>query len=133
MNKINKMHKLDIILIIIVIISLILNYLSFNSKKTALQLVNDMGIGYNLGNTYNCCNIIEDKNSKDEEIELLGKILDTKKIIKEIRKNGFKTIRFQILYNNNYIYNNGTINFELIYKIKQLINLIKKLDMYLRV
>ena len=131
MNKINKMHKLDIILIIIVIISLILNYLSFNSKKTALQLVNDMGIGYNLGNTYNCCNIIEDKNSKDEEIELLGKILDTKKIIKEIRKNGFKTIRFQILYNNNYIYNNGTINFELMFKIKQLINLIKKLDMYL--
>ena len=52
-------------------------------------------------------------------------------IIKEIRKSGFKTIRFQILYNNNYIYNNGTINFELMFKIKQLINLIKKLDMYL--
>ena len=46
------MHNLHIILIIILVVSLTFNYLSFISKKTAVQLVNDMGIGYNLGITY---------------------------------------------------------------------------------
>jgi len=124
------MSNLHIILIIIVVFSLILDYLSFNSKKTSIQLVNDMGIGYNLGNTYNCCNIIEGKNSEYEEIKLYGAIFPTKNKLKEIRKNGFKTIRFQILYNNNNFIK-GKINSVLIYKIKELINLIIKLDMYL--
>ena len=130
-NNINKMKNLHIILIIILVFSLLLNYLSFKSKKSALQLVNEMGIGYNLGNTFNCCNIIEyGKNSENEEIKLLGKTLLSKNKLKEIRKNGFKTIRFQILY-NNYVYDSEKINSELIKKIKEFIILISKLDMYL--
>ena len=124
------MKSLHIILIIILIFSLVFNYLSFKSNKTAIQLVNDMGIGYNLGNTFNCCNTIEEKNSENEEIKLLGTTLPTKNLLKEIRKNGFKTIRFQVLY-TNYIFNNNKINSEWIYKIKELINLINKLDMYI--
>ena len=124
------MNNFYIILIIIFVFSLILDYLSFNSKKSALHLVNEMGIGYNLGNTFNCCHLIEEKNSENESIKLLGTNLLSKNKLKEIRKNGFKTIRFQILY-NNYICNSGKINSELIYKIKEFINLIIKLDMYL--
>ena len=124
------MHNVNIILILILASSLIFNYLSFSSKKTAVQLVKDMGIGYNLGNTFNCCSIIEENNSENEEIKLFGTTLPTKNIIKEIKKNGFKTIRFQILY-SNYTFNNGKINSKLIYKIKELINLINKLNMYL--
>ena len=130
MNKLNKMRNFHMILLIILVISLIFNYLSLFSKKTSFQLVNDMGIGYNLGDTFNCCNIINEKESKNEEIKLLGTISPTKNLLKEIRKNGFKTIRFQILY-TNYIYNNDKINSEWINKIKELINLIHKLDMYL--
>ena len=63
---------------------MIFNYLSFNSKKTSVQLVKDMGIGYNLGNTFNCCNIIEENNSENEEINLFGTALPTKNIIKVI-------------------------------------------------
>ena len=124
------MYDLPTILILIFIFSLLLNYLSFNYKWTATQLVNDMGIGYNLGNTYNCCNIIEEKFLENEEIKLFGANLPTKNILKEIKKNGFKTIRFQILY-TNYIYNDGNINSEWIDKIKELIKLIYSLDMYL--
>ena len=124
------MHNLHIILIIILVVSLTFNYLSFISKKTAVQLVNDMGIGYNLGITYNCCNIIEEKNLENEEIKLFGTTIPTKDILKEIRKYGFKTILFQILY-NNYTYNNSKINSEWIYKIKKLINLINNLNMYI--
>jgi len=130
MNNLNKMNNLHIILIILFIFSLILNYLSFNSNMTALQLVNDMGIGYNLGNTYNCCNMTGENIIENEEIKLFGIILPTKNKVREIRKNGFKTIRFQILY-NSYIYNNNTIKSELIYKIKEFINLISNLNMYL--
>ena len=124
------MDNIYLILLIFYIFSLLLNYITFNSKKTALQLVNDMGIGYNLGNTFNCCNIIEEQNSENEDIKLLGTTLPTKNLFKEIRKNGFKTIRFQVLY-TNYIFNNSKINSEWIYKIKELINLINKIDMYI--
>ena len=124
------MENIYPILLIFYIFSLLLNYITFNSKKTALELVNDMGIGYNLGNTFNCCNTIEEKNTENEEIKLLGTTLPTKNLLKEIRKNGFKTIRFQVLYSNN-IYNNNKINSKWIYKIKELINLINKLDMYI--
>ena len=124
------MKNLYIILLIILLTSLILNYLSFYSKKTAFQLVNDMGKGYNLGDTFNCCNSIREKDSENEEIKLLGITLPTKILLKEIRKNGFKTIRFQVLYTDD-IYNNNKINSEWIYKIKEMINLINKLNMYL--
>ena len=130
MNNLNKMNNLHIILLVILISSMILNYLAFYSKKNALQLVNDMGIGYNLGDTFNYCNTIEEKNSDNEEIKLFGTTLPTKNILKEIRKNGFKTIRFQVLY-TNYIYNNDKINSEWIQKIEELINSIKILNMYL--
>jgi endoglucanase len=89
-----------------------------------------MGIGYNLGNTYNFSNSIREKDSENEEIKLLGTKLPTKNILKEIRKNGFKTIRFQALYTDD-IFKNNKINSEWIYKIKELINLINKLNMYL--
>ena len=124
------MKNVHIILITILVFSVIFNYLSFSTKKTAVQFVNDIGMGYNLGNTYNCCNIIEEKNIKNEEIKLFGTTLPTKNIIKEIKKNGFKTIRFQILY-TNYTFNNNKINSEWIYKIKELINLINQLNMYI--
>jgi len=130
MINLNKMNNLHIILLIIFLFSLILNYLSFYLKKNAFQLVNDMGIGYNLGNTFNCCNTIEEEYSENKEIKVLGATLPTKNILKEIRKNGFKTIRFQVLY-TNYIFNNDKINSEWIQKIKELINLIKQLNMYL--
>ena len=57
-------------------------------------------------------------------MKLFGTTLPTKNIIKKIKKNGFKTIRLQILY-TNYTYNNGKINSEWVYKIKELINQIK--------
>jgi len=129
-NNLNKMTNIYLILLVIYIFSLLLNYITFNSKKTALQLVNDMGIGYNLGQTFNCCNAIEEENLENEEIKLFGITLPTKNLLKEIKKNGFKTIRFQVLY-SNYIYNNSKINSEWIYKIKELINMINNLDMYI--
>jgi hypothetical protein len=55
-----------------------------------------MGLGYNLGKTYNCCSSVDEKNILYEEIKIWGTILPTKKMINKIKKCGFKTIRFQI-------------------------------------
>ena len=55
------------------ILCLLLNYIKFNSKKTAIEIVKDMGIGYNLGNTYNCCFISEGDDLKNQQEKLLVK------------------------------------------------------------
>ena len=55
------MDFLPLILITFFFISLILSLLSFYSTKTALQIVNEIGVGYNLGNLFDCYNTIKDK------------------------------------------------------------------------
>ena len=47
------MNYLHSILAIIFVISLTLDYLSFCYKSSAIEVVREMGFGYNLGNTYN--------------------------------------------------------------------------------
>jgi hypothetical protein len=46
------MSYLSIILPIVFIFLLILDYLDNLTKKTSMQIVNEMGIGYNLGYTF---------------------------------------------------------------------------------
>ena len=94
------MDYFPLLLIVAFICLSTLNYMSFLSKKTAIQLVSEMGIGYNLGNTYNCCIISEEDNIKNEQINIWGTTLPTKKQINQIKKYGFKTIRFQVIYNS---------------------------------
>ena len=87
-------------LLIVFIFSYILNYIYFNSKKTAIDIVNDMGLGYNFGNvlTFNCCSNFEELKIENEQIKIYGTIFPTKHNINKIKKYGFKTIRFQVTY-----------------------------------
>jgi len=123
------MDYLPYILIITFILLLILNYLTFQSKKTTIQIVNEMGIGYNLGNTYNCCIISEEDNIKNEQINNWGTILPTKKQINQIKNYGFKTIRFQVVY-NNLISESENIKSNWIKELKKIIDYIYNLNMY---
>ena len=111
------------------IFSYFFNYMKFNSKKTAIEIVNDMGIGYNLGNTYNCCFTSEGDELKNKQINLWGTVFPTKKIIGKIKKFGFKTIRFQVKYPKEK--NNSENNyFEWISKIKEIIDWVINKNMY---
>ena len=116
-------------LLVVFILLLILNYMSFISKKTAIQLVNEMGIGYNLGNTYNCCIISEEDSIKKEQINNWGTILPTRKQINQIKKFGFRTIRFQVIY-NNLISESENIKSNWIKELKKIIDMIYNLNMY---
>ena len=94
--------KLPTVLLFTFIFSYILNYLYFNSKKTAIEIVNDMGLGYNLGNvlTFNCCSNFEKLKIENEQIKNYRTIFPTRHNINKIKKYGFKTIRFQVIYIN---------------------------------
>ena len=123
------MNYLYSILVTICIVSLKLDYLSFYYKYSAIEVVNDMGIGYNLGNTYNYSDDLGNDSIENFEIKTWGTILPTKKMITRIKKNGFKTIRFQVKY-MNYTNEISTINIEWISKIKEIVKWIINSNMY---
>jgi len=118
--------RINIFLIPLFIVSLIINYIYFSSIKSAIQIVDEMGLGYNFGKTYNCCDSIDEKNILYEEIKTWGTILPSKKMINKIKKCGFKTIRFQILYTNL----TDIINSEWLIRVKEIVNWILKDGMF---
>ena len=88
-----------------------------------------MGIGYNLGNTYNYSDSLGYESIENYEIKTWGTILPTKKIINKIKKSGFKTIRFQVKY-LNYTNEISIINSEWIILIKEIVNWIINSNIY---
>ena len=70
------------ILMFLLFFSLIFNYLYLISTKTTIQLINDMGIGYNLANSFDCYIDKEEKEKIidiDELITSKGNPIPTKK------------------------------------------------------
>ena len=123
------MEFLPIILIIIFIFSLILNHQANLKEKTAIEIVNEMGIGYNLGNSFDSYNTSIKINNPDEQITLLGNPLPTKKLISNIKKSGFKTIRFPVTW-INFIDEYGNVNQEWMLRVKEVVNWIINKNIY---
>ena len=82
------MNNLAPILTVCTILFLTLNYCYLSIKKSAIEIVNEMGIGYNLGNSFDCFN--ETIDSIDNLITSRGNPVPTKKTIASIKKYGFK-------------------------------------------
>jgi len=83
------------ILATVFVISLTLDYLSFYYKYSAKEIVNDMGIGYNLGNTYNYSEDLGNDSIENYEIKTWGTILPTKKMINKKKKMVLKQLDFK--------------------------------------
>ena len=123
------MNALFVILSIILLVSLILEYLCLMKKRTSFEIVRKMGIGYNIANTFDSFSDLNYMESPDELIELNGNIAPTKIMIKKIKKYGFKTIRFPVTW-MNFIDDEGNINSEWMKKVKEVIDLIIKENLY---
>ena len=123
------MKSLFLIIFILLIISLLFSYLSFLPKKTSMQIINEMGIGYNLGNIFDCYNNSETINNPNSQKILCGNIIPTKEMIKSIKKYGFKTIRFPITW-INFIDKFGKIDSEWMSKIKEIVDWIINNNLY---
>ena len=123
------MNVLSIILPIILLISFILDYLYSITKKNSFQIVRDMGIGYNIGNTFDSFSYFDDLETPDEQIGFNGNIAPTKDMIKKIKKYGFKTIRFPVTW-MYFIDDEGNIKSEWMARVKEVIDIITKEKLY---
>ena len=123
------MDFLYAVITILFFLTLNLIYLSHYSKKSAIKIVDDMGIGYNLGKTFNNFTSFEYNNTQNYQIKIWGTILPTKRMISKIRKYGFKTIRFQVVSINS-TDEYGKVSNEWISGVREVINYIINLNMY---
>jgi endoglucanase len=123
------MLPLSIFLPSIFIVLLILDYLVNLQKKTSIQIVNEMGIRYNLGNSFDSYIKSKKINNPDDAITLLGNPIPTKKLIANIKKYGFKTIRFPVTW-IYFIDEFGNIHPEWILRVKEVVKWIIEKDIY---
>ena len=123
------MDKLSIILIICFFFSLLLNYINNTSKKNAIQIVNQMGQGYNLGSTFDSFSSFEEINTPNDQITLWGNVAPTKEIILSIKKYGFKTIRFPVTW-MHFMDNDGKVSSEWMSRVKEVVDWIINAKMF---
>ena len=121
--------KLTIILISITITSIIFTYLSEFSKMSAFQIVKDMGIGWNLGDTFESFDKIDRKITPNEQITLWGNPVPTKEMIISIKKYKFKTIKIPITW-KHFINENNKVDSEWMSRIREVVDWVINNDMY---
>jgi len=100
------------------------------STQTAIDIVNDMGMGWNLGNTYDCCNIDWLTPSKPSDIVTAwGNIMPTKEMISTIHDYGFESVRIPVTWyqmtDSNY-----DINDDYLASVKQVVDWCQEEGMY---
>ena len=117
-------------LLFVIFISILIDYLSIKIKKNAFQIVEEMGIGWSLSNSFDCYNpYLKIITNPDEQIKLYGNEVPTKQLITSIKKYGFKTIRVPITW-LHFIDESGTINPVWMDRIKEVVNWIIKSKLY---
>ena len=123
------MDFLPYILLFFLVFSLILNYLYLSSNRNSLEIVRDMGIGYNLGNIFDSYELLKEINTPEDQITLNGNTLPTKNMIKKIKKYGFKTIRFPVTW-MHFIDDYGNIKSDWRNLVKEVVDLIINEKLY---
>ncbi len=69
------------------------------ANTTAIDMVEDMGLGWNLGNSLSGSNTWDSGTLTPEQIETAwGNPLTTEAMIKEVKKAGFKTVRIPVTW-----------------------------------
>jgi len=123
-------YILPIGLVIVLILSVVITILSISlKKKNAMQIVNDMGMGWNLGNTFDCYSAFEKMKTPDQQITLWGNVIPTKKMVISIKKYGFKTIRFPVTW-MHFMNNDNQVDNNWMSRVKEVVNWIIKEKMY---
>ena len=120
---------ISLILVFVFIMSIILSLLPFYSQRTAMEIVNDMGQGWNLANTFECFDIQREMNNPNDQITLWGNKLPKKEMFLRIKKYGFKTIRFPVTW-LHFMESSGKIKSEWMEKVKEVVDFIISSNMY---
>ncbi len=97
---------------------------------TAIDIVNDMGAGWNLGNTFDCCNITWMNPSKPSDIETAwGNVTTTEEMISTISSYGFDSVRIPVTW-YQMTDDNGDINDDYLARVKEVVDYCFDNDMY---
>jgi len=96
---------------------------------TTQEVIKDMGLGWNLGNTLEACgDWINGKTVTDYETAW-GNPVTTEAIIKGVKSYGFDTVRVPVAW-SNLMLNNYVINPMLLARVKEVVDYIVSNDMY---
>lgn len=104
-----------------------------NTSKTAQEVINEMGAGWNLGNTLDSTNYQKEFLNSKKNISyyetLWGNPITTKNMIDAIKKAGFKSIRVPVTYYDHTL-KDGTIDEKWLDRVEEVINYVLKNNMY---
>ena len=114
-----------IILLFVLGLSIFITILSLNRKKNAIEIVNDMGMGWNLGNTFECFSEYDNIKTPDDQITYWGNKVPTRELFQKLKQYGFKTIRFPVTW-YHFMDKYGNINSEWMSRVKEVVTWIFK-------
>lgn len=95
----------------------------------AINFVNDMGLGWNLGNTFDAVDNNAITNGLDYESTWSG-TLTTKKMLEDIRSAGFKTLRIPVSWHNHVTGDNHLIDQAWLDRVTEVVDWAMELDFY---
>ncbi len=98
------------------------------NTKTAQEAVQEMKIGWNLGNTLDSCDY-QKKHSVTYYETHWGNPVTTKSMIDEIKKAGFNSVRVPVTY-YDHINDEGIIDEEWLDRVEEVVNYVLDNDMY---
>ena len=108
---------------------LMLGLLSLSFQKTAIETVNDMGLGWNLGNTFDCFGTWKEIKVPDDQITMWGNVVPTEEMVTTIKKYGFKTVRFPVTW-MSFMDESGKVSDEWMSRVKEVVDWIIKAGLY---
>ena len=108
---------------------LLLTLISFSFQKNAMETVNDMGLGWNLGNTFDCFGTWKEIETPDDQISMWGNAVPTEEMVVTIQKYGFKTVRFPVTW-MNFMDSSGKVDSEWMKRVKEVVDWIIDAGMY---
>ncbi|MFP4016857.1 MAG: glycoside hydrolase family 5 protein, partial [Halanaerobiales bacterium] len=96
---------------------------------SSMELVKDMGIGWNLGNTLEACGDWIHGSSVSSYERAWGNPVTTKEMIDGIEKAGFDSVRIPVAW-SNLMDDNYTISPDLMNRVEEVVNYVLDNDMY---
>ena len=123
------MYFLPIGFLIVISLSILITYFSINIKKSAIEVVNDMGYGWTLSNSFECYSATKKYNFPDEQITSWGNKIPTKEMIVSLKEYGFKTISFPVTW-MHFMDDSGKVAPEWMARVKEVVDWIIDSKMY---
>lgn len=97
-----------------------------NFIYTAKEIVEKMGMGWNLGNTLDACDY---SGSKEIDETAFGNPVTTKAMIDMVKEEGFQSVRIPVSY-YNHMDEDGNIDEEWLNRVKEVVDYVVEDDMY---